>query len=273
MKLRRKWDRLTALAVLALTLLPLAGNPQAQSVADPTAGVSSVSPVSAVQVTGFDQCRNFFPGSLPKVPAQRMVLARDLCYDAFAILHSGQSKTPIFAVERLTRESLNDASHEKRHNRFFADARLRAKERATLEDYKGSGYDRGHMAPAADMPTAQANDQSFSLANMVPQARLNNERTWAGIERATRHHVARAKGAVFVFTGPVFETEPVRTIGTGQVWVPTHLFKLVYDQEAGRAWAYWIENRDEAHAGHPITYEELVRRTSIEFLPGIAPAH
>lgn len=259
-----------ALAILWLTLLPVAGISRADNVTEPAARAAST---AAVQLTGFEHCRQFFPGELPKIPEQRAPLARDLCYDAFAILHSGQSKTPIFAVERLSRESLTNAANEKRHNRFFADARLRAKERATLEDYKGSGYDRGHMAPAADMPTAQANDQSFSLANMVPQARLNNERTWAGIERATRHHALRAKGYVFVFTGPVFEGEPIRTIGPGQVWVPTHLFKLVYDQEAGRAWAYWIENRDEAHAGHPISYEELVRRTSIEFLPGVTPAH
>jgi endonuclease G len=51
--------------------------------------------------------------------------------------------------------------------------------------------------------------------------------------------------------------------------VPKYLYKLVYDSVTGRAWAHWIENTDEARAGRPITYEELVRRTGIEFLPGI----
>ena len=62
-----------------------------------------------------------------------------------------------------------------------------------------------------------------------------------------------------------------QVIGPGRVWVPSHLFKLVYDQEANRAWAHWSENSNEALAGKPITYAELVRRTGIEFLPGISP--
>jgi endonuclease G len=101
--------------------------------------------VEADPVTGFEQCRHFFPGMLPRVPELQKRQPRDLCYDAFAILHSGQSKTPVFVVERLTREQLHDAADEERTNRFFADARLPSAERATLEDYRGSGYDRGHM--------------------------------------------------------------------------------------------------------------------------------
>ena len=259
---------IAALATAALTLLPVAAD--ARDVNAP-ASTPTGTQSAPEQLTGFEQCREFFPGELPKVPHQEARRARDLCYDAFAVLHSGQSRTPIFVVEKLTRESLIDASNEKRHNRFFADARLPSRERATLEDYRDSGYDRGHMAPAADMPTARANDQSFSLANMVPQARINNERTWAGVEKATRHYVSHAQGSVFVFTGPVYRNDAPRTIGPNQVWVPTHLFKLVYDPGAGRAWAFWVENTDEAHAGHPISYEDLVSRTGIEFLPGVNP--
>lgn len=222
-------------------------------------------------VTGFEQCRQFFPGVLPRVPDLQKRQPRDLCYDAFAILHSGQSKTPVFVVERLTAAQLHDASDEERTNKFFADARLPKAERATLEDYRGSGYDRGHMAAAANQPTAQAMAQSFSLANMVPQSPENNRKLWAGIENDTRRYVRRAKGAVYVFTGPVYGTSGAQVIGPGRVWVPSHLFKLVYDQEANRAWAHWSENSNEARAGKPITYAELVRRTGIEFLPGISP--
>jgi endonuclease G len=105
---------------------------------------------------------------------------------------------------------------------------------------------------------------------MVPQAPVNNQKSWAGIEQATRKYAMRAKGDVYVVTGPVFD-DTSATIGPGKVRVPKYLYKLVYDATTGRAWAHWIENTDEARAGRPISYDELVRRTGIAFLPGITP--
>ena len=167
-------------------------------------------------------------------------------------------------------DQLQDARGEERTNRFYPEARLPSADRATPDDYRNSGFDRGHMAPAADMPTAQAMAQSFSMANMVPQAQQNNRGPWADIEQATRKYVMRSKGAVQVYTGPMFPKRP-RTIGDNQVWVPSQLYKLVYDEAENRAWAYWIDNRDDASFPRPISYAELVRRTGIEFLPGLNP--
>lgn len=111
----------------------------------------------------FAACVGLFANGKPPIVAQNP-MNRALCYDAFAVLHSGESKTPVFVAEKLNPASIADA-HEKRTDKFFADARLPSSQRATLEDYKGSGFDRGHMAPAGDMPTTQAMAQSFSLAN------------------------------------------------------------------------------------------------------------
>lgn len=220
----------------------------------------------AKEVT-FHACPQFFiNGMSPRVPGGQALKARPLCYDAFAILHSGVTKTPLFVAERLNKTHLNDAKGEKRTNRFFADARLPYAERAQLEDYKGSGWSRGHMAPAANMPTAQAMAQSFSLANIVPQAPRNNQKAWAGIEQATRKYAMRAEGDVYVITGPVFD-DNAQALGPGAVRVPKYLYKLVHDASKNRTWAHWIENADGAHAGPPISYAELVQRTGIVFLP------
>lgn len=222
----------------------------------------------AQATTGFEECPQFFAESQPPV-VQKRPLQRALCYETFAILHSGETKTPVFVAQRLNRQSSEDAN-EKRTNKFFADARLPQSERATLEDYKRSGYSRGHMAPAGDMSNSIAMAQSFSLANVVPQAMKHNSGAWSKIEQATRKYVRRAKGDVFVITGPVF-TSVSQSIGNNQVKVPTYIFKLVYDIETNRAWAHWHENQDETRASQPISYEELVKRTRVNFLPGVMP--
>jgi endonuclease G len=215
------------------------------------------------------ECRNVFVnGKPPVLTITAEMLARPLCFSAFAVLHSGQSHTPIYVAERLNKAVLLDAHENQRFDKFFADARLPISERAELDDYKGTGFDRGHMAPAGDMATEETMAQSFSLANMVPQYPINNRKTWASIEKATRHYVMRAAGDVYVITGPVFDGMPP-TIGVNRVWVPQHFFKLVYDPSTNRLWAHWLDNRDDAKVSKPISYEELVRRTGIQFFPDL----
>jgi endonuclease G len=122
------------------------------------------------------------------------------------------------------------------------------------------------MAPAADMSTDESMAQSFSLANMVPQAPINNRNAWAKLEKDTRKYIKRASGDVYVITGPVFEPKS-KTIGANHVWVPKYLYKLVYDPTANKVWAHWIENTDDAQIAEPISYQEVVKRTGIIFLP------
>ena len=71
------------------------------------------------------------------LPLPKRAALRELCYAAVAVLHSGETKTPVYVAQRLNRKSLEDA-HERRADKFFADARLPAAERAELSDYKHS---------------------------------------------------------------------------------------------------------------------------------------
>lgn len=220
---------------------------------------------------GFAGCPGFFPGGHPpRLPADSVNWkTRELCYDSFAVLHNGATRTPVYSVERLNRDQIAAAKGETRTNIFFADARLPKAERSELSDFVGGGWDRGHCSPAGDMPNSQAMAQSFSLANMMPQAPENNRKTWASVESSTRKYVLRAQGNVFVFTGPAF----VQNAGVlkGRVIVPSHLYKLVYDEAANRAWAYWLPNTNDARITAPIDYAEFTRRLGIELLPGLNP--
>ena len=224
-------------------------------------------PSQAQAEARFADCPQHFPqGIAPAVaPAPQQ---RALCYDAFAVLHQGDTRTPLFVAERINRQSIEAAKGEQRTNRFFADARLPRSERAELSDYKGSGYARGHMAPAGNMPNATAMAQSFSLANMVPQDQRQNSGPWSKIEQDTRRYAERAQGDVFVITGPVFGPDST-TVGANQVRVPTHLFKLVYDATTQKAWVHWQPNAPDARVSAPISYHELERRTGMALLPGV----
>ncbi len=103
----------------------------------------------------FDACLDQFPNRTPPTVSASAGQVRDLCMDSFAILHSGQSKTAVYVVERLNRVRLAEADEE-RTDRFYEEARLPSSHRARLADYKGSGRDRGHLLyPVKNIPNSQ----------------------------------------------------------------------------------------------------------------------
>lgn len=207
----------------------------------------------------FEQCKDLFPDQ--QIPATPQV-GRDLCFNDFAIYYSPEDKKPIYTVERLSGSAL-EAPRPRRGNQFYEEARLPLNERALLSDYQGSGYDRGHNVPAGDMTTERGMAQSFSLANMMPQARQNNQGVWAKrVEEPTRMYAKRVEGDIFIFTG---STGRLGSIGKSKVTIPEHLFKLVYDPAKKTAWAYWVNNTNDAQVSPLITHTELQERTGIDF--------
>jgi endonuclease G len=222
-----------------------------------TALLGLLSPFSAFAL--FEGCKDLFPQQqIPSTPEA----GRELCFDSFAVYYSAKDKKPIYTVEKLSREQLL-APRPKRSNQFYEEARLPVAERSLLSDYRGSGYDRGHNAPAGDMTNERSMAQSFSLANMMPQARQNNQGIWTkNVEEPTRLYVKRVTGDVFVYTGSIGKSG---SIGSSRVTIPSHLYKLVYDPSKNLAWAYWIENTNEAQMSPPISYEEIVQKTGIDF--------
>lgn len=216
----------------------------------------------------FDGCADLFPAAKPinlaTVPATMKPLA--LCSDNFAVLYSQTSKTPMVVVERLNSALLQDAKGEERTNQFYPDPRIPKSGRAELSDYRSQhpAVDRGHQSPAADAPSPNAMAQSFALSNMVPQDPTNNRKIWSKVESDVRKFAKRADGNVFVFTGPLFD-QGHTTIGNNKVWVPTRLFKLVYDASSQRAWAYVLPNA-ETRIEKPMDYDTFVKSTGLKLL-------
>lgn len=100
---------------------------------------------------------------------------------------------------------------------------------ATPQDYTRSGYDRGHLAPAADMSfSVRTMSESFYMSNMSPQAPQFNRGIWSKLEKQVRHFAKRERRIVVV-TGPILPKEKTITIGANRVTVPEFYYKVIYD--------------------------------------------
>ncbi len=192
-----------------------------------------------------------------------------LCFHGFAVMYSAQSRTPIWSAEHLTKERITQASTRERENNFHAENRIPATSRATLADYHGSGYDRGHLAPNGDMATHNQQYDSFSLANIVPQSPYLNRHTWKQIESSTRYLTKRYQ-EVYTLTGVIFNTEattaPLKL--DNRVSVPSHIFKVVYIPATQQAGVYLAPN-DESGQIDIISIEQLRQYINIDPMPAL----
>jgi len=99
---------------------------------------------------------------------------------------------------------------------------------AALDDYRGSGFDRGHLAPAADMKwDSLAMSESFLLSNMSPQEPAFNQGIWRKLEEQVRRW-ALEKDSIYVISGPVL-AQVKGHIGENQVSIPEYYFKVLVD--------------------------------------------
>ncbi|WP_043284931.1 DNA/RNA non-specific endonuclease [Paraburkholderia oxyphila] len=213
-------------------------------------------------------CAQFVPdGQFPTLTNQRMApKTHMLCYSDYVVLHSGVTHGPLWSAEHITRDHLEAAKDMTRTNRFFEDDRLPEGDGATLADYKRSGFDRGHMSPAGNRWNPQAMAESFSLANVVPQNRENNQRLWSHIETAVRK-LATKYGDAYVVTGPLFSGAQLQTIGASRVLVPTQIFKVVYVPSQQLAFAIVADNAS-ADRYEVRSVRDLEAQSGIAF-PGI----
>jgi endonuclease G, mitochondrial len=210
-----------------------------------------------------------FRGIAPSIKNAKLASqSYELCFSEIALRYSGVARTPLWSAERLTATRIGRARTltRLRANAFHEEQRLPLDDRASLADYRRSGYDRGHMAPNGDMSTPEAQEESFSLANMIPQDPCNNEVLWEGIESAVRD-LALAENEVYVVTGPAFLEADLQRL-KGRVLVPTHIFKAVYVPSRHRAGAYFAPN-DASQSWEAISIADLETRVGVDVFPQI----
>lgn len=194
---------LVAAAVVAF--IPLEGSgPDAGAVSQPTTEHVVAAP-EKVDI----------PGDIPNVV---------LNYEGFTVGFNPKMHQPNYVVWTLEPEE-TDGDNSRSTAQFQADETVDGC--ATLYDYKNSGFDRGHMAPAADMKwSEQAMADCHLLTNMCPQDKRLNSGAWATVEKNSRKW-AQKHGALTIVAGPILSDRLKRKIGTTPVPVPERFFKVI----------------------------------------------
>ncbi|NLT24755.1 MAG: DNA/RNA non-specific endonuclease, partial [Syntrophorhabdus sp.] len=167
-----------------------------------------------------------------------------LCRTGHLLAHDPVRKTPIWVAERLTADKATSTVVPREAGSFRIDSGLKKGRRAGLSDYRKSGYDRGHMASAADMHwDKKAMIECFYLSNMVPQVgKKMNQGIWKALEELVRSWVID-RGEIFIYTGPIYDGGTTKTIGKNKVAIPSRLYKIVYDRNRQEAIAFIMPNK------------------------------
>lgn len=202
----------------------------------------------------FSACTTTRPPEVARTP----LVTLDHGY--FTVSYDSRMKLAKFVTYTMTAERLR-LHRAKRHDRFRKDPALT--DGYGPEAYAKSGYDRGHLAPAADFSFEQnANDETFVMSNMAPQRPALNRRAWKKLEAQVRRW-ACGEEKVTVITGPVVSEKP-EYLESG-VPIPERFFKIVVDETPPRkvlAFVYKQTDRDETPNERTVpveAVEDLIR--------------
>jgi endonuclease G, mitochondrial len=211
-----------------------------------------------------DKCSDEFASGQPKAPVDTVLL----CHNEYISVYDPARRVPLLVAEKLQPGEFDGSVSRADH--FQPDPELSKNQSAAVNDYRSSGYARGHMAPAADFSSNETTmAESFYLSNMVPQDQAMNSGIWSALESATRS-CAKQLGSIYVMTGPIFEGR-TKTIGQDGVAVPSSIYKIVVSGNGARAFIMPNRKLPPARSNflrYQVTVDEVQRATDLTFFPG-----
>lgn len=191
-------------------------------------------------------------------------------YAGYTISYNTDWHLPNWVAYELLRSELK--AQVPRRDNFRPDESMPLDKQASLADYRRSGFDRGHMAPAADMRwSAQAMSHSFYLTNICPQTPGLNQGDWKRLEDKIRDW-ARNDSAIVIVCGPLVSSGDT-TIGPHKVKVPSAYYKVVLSPYADppRGIGFIFENCSERRRQpldtYAVTIDSVEARARIDFFP------
>lgn len=195
-------------------------------------------------------------------------------HEGFVLSYDEEWEQAEWTAHILTKENLEKDWHD-RSNNFRIDPAVSTGS-ATDDDYRGSGYDRGHLVPAADLAwNARWSDESFYMSNISPQARQFNQGVWRELEETTRDW-AKKFNRLYVITGPVLTQDPKGIIGRqNRVAIPNAYFKVLLnlDDPVPKGIGFILPNQvsfDPLYE-YAVSIDEVEDVTGLDFFPDLMP--
>lgn len=194
-------------------------------------------------------------------------------YTHYSLCYSREHRQASWVKYELTLDHVN--GKQKRTNDYRADNSL--EDPVLSSDYRGSGFDRGHLLPAADMKLDhQSMSETFYMTNMSPQRPGFNRKIWASIEGRVRDLVRNYGTAHVVTAGHLLKG--LTKIQSG-VSIPETYYKVLYFPEAEIMKAFLIDNRNYENVYYGdflVSVDEVEQLTGLDFfhdLPDSIEAH
>lgn len=203
-------------------------------------------------------------------PSMQGVSGRLIVREGYTLSYNTQRLIPNWVAYELT--ALETQGDEPRGEHFKKDPEIQGMQ-AEASDYRNSGWDKGHMAPAADMKWSErAMDDCFYLTNICPQDHKLNTGTWKKLEEQCREY-ARYFGNLYIVCGPIVENNRYGTIGDNGVMVPDGFFKVLlapyYGKYVGVGFIFENKKGGKKLIEHAVTIDEVERVTGIDFFPAL----
>lgn len=188
---------------------------------------------------------------------------------AFMLEYSETLKNPLWVTYKVTQANYKSG---KRPSSFSSD--WRSYQQVKHDDYTGSGYDRGHMAPnyvIASRYGVSAQKETFLMTNITPQKPKLNQKSWQRLEEVIANDFSEWHGDFWVTTGPIFDAKP-KTLKNSSVTIPKAFYKILIKpgtpQTPATALAFIFPQNAKANASlmdFVTTINEVERLTGIDF--------
>ncbi len=154
-----------------------------------------------------------------------------------------------------------------RDDDFFADSKIKSDYQVYPEDYKGTGYDKGHLAPYASIDfNYKSSHETFAMTNIAPQHRNLNRKAWRSLEAHIRKWT-HTKGNMVVIAGPIFSQRPPK-LGSSEMSVPHSYYKVVYSIRHQQFIGFVFPNKNVSARDlwdHALAIDQVERITGYEF--------